>query len=104
MPTKVERSAAKPRKPPNAGKGRKAGTPNKTTKLLKEAILAAAEVRGSDGKGKDGLTGYCLWLARKQPKSFAALLGRVLPMQITGDGDKPQSVIFQTVYEERPPG
>jgi hypothetical protein len=105
--SKVQRSAAKPpakRKPPNAGKGRVAGVPNKTTKLLKDAILLAAETRGADGKGKDGLMGYCLYLARKQPKSFAVLLGRVLPMQITGEGDTPSSVVFQTVYEQRPPG
>lgn len=62
----------------------------------------AAEVRGADGKGKDGLVGYCLWLARKQPKSFATLLGRVLPMQVeAGDGEG-GSVVFQTVYEQRP--
>jgi hypothetical protein len=100
----AEKSAAPARKPPNAGKGRKAGVPNKTTKLLKDAILQAAEARGLDGKGKSGLVGYCLWLARKQPKSFAALLGRVLPMQITGEDGAPASVVFQTVYEQRPPG
>jgi hypothetical protein len=105
--TKIVGSAAKPapkRKPPNAGKGRKPGVPNKTTSLLKEAILAAAKLRGEDGRGKGGLTGYCLWLARKQPKSFAALLGRVLPMQLTTDPDNPAEIIFRTVYEQRPAG
>ncbi|MCD0415695.1 hypothetical protein LOC51_00575 [Rubrivivax sp. JA1024] len=101
----AEKSKAKPsatRKPPNAGKGRKAGVPNKTTALLKEAILAAAASCGSDGKGKRGLEGYCAWLAREEPKAFAALLGRVLPLQIASDPANPGSVIFQTVYEQRP--
>jgi len=74
-------------KPPNAGKGRTKGTPNKTTALLKEAILKAAELVGSDGNGKGKLTGYCQFLAASEPKAFAALLGKVLPMQITGAGD-----------------
>lgn len=110
MSSKVLRSAVKPalrakrRKPPNAGKGRKSGVPNKTTALLKEAILEAAKLRGENGKGKGGLTGYCLFLARKQPKAFATLLGRVLPMQLTTDPDNPGKVVFQTVYEQRPPG
>ncbi len=34
--------------------GRKAGTPNKVTSALKEAILEAAEVAG----GNEGLVGY----------------------------------------------
>lgn len=103
--SKIVRSAGKKataRKPPNAGKGRKAGVPNKTTALLKEAILAAAALRGSDGNGKGGLEGYCLYLARREPKAFAALLGRVLPLQISADPNNPGSVVFQTVYEQRP--
>lgn len=68
--------------------GRKKGTPNKTTALLKEAILDAARLHGLDGQGQDGLTGYCRKLADEEPKAFAQLLGRVLPLQVTGaDGD-----------------
>lgn len=73
--------------------GRTKGTPNKTTAMLKEAILGAATNTGSDGKGKDGLMGYCGFLAKEEPKAFAALLGKVLPMQITGeDGDAIKTV------------
>lgn len=73
--------------------GRSKGTPNKTTALLKEAILGAATNTGSDGEGKDGLMGYCGFLAKSEPKAFAALLGKVLPMQITGeDGDAIKTV------------
>lgn len=71
--------------PPAAGKGKKPGTVNKTTKALKEAILLAAEKVGEDGKGKEGLTGYLVGLAKSEPKSFAALLGKVLPLQVTGE-------------------
>ena len=70
------------RVPPNAGQGRPKGALNKTTSVLKEAILMAAEQRGSDGFGKDGLSGYCQFLAEKQPRAFAQLLGKVLPIQV----------------------
>lgn len=79
-------------KPPAAGKGRVKGTPNKTTALLKDAIIKAAEASGEDKTGKGGLVGYCTFLAKEEPKAFAQLLGKVLPMQITGEGDGPIKV------------
>lgn len=77
------------RKPggPKTG-GRQAGTPNKTTATLKQAILLAADQAGADMNGKDGLVGYCRFLAVNEPKSFANLLGKVLPMQMTGADDE----------------
>lgn len=81
--------------------GRAKGTPNKTTKLLKDAILRAAEIAGEDGKGKGKLVGYCTFLARKEPKAFAQLLGKVLPTQLTGADGGPIPVTFRTVYEDR---
>ena len=83
--------------PPNAGKGKKPGTPNRTTKVLKEAILLAAEQYGENGKGKDGLTGYLRRLAGREPKSFATLLGKVLPTQLTGPNDGPVAVVYGDV-------
>lgn len=65
----------------NAGKGRKKGVPNKTTALLKDAILAAATKAG----GKDGLEGYLARQAAANPQSFLPLLGKVLPLQVTGE-------------------
>lgn len=79
-------------KPPAAGKGRVKGTPNKTTALLKDAIIKAAEAVGEDRKGKGGLIGYCKFLAAKEPKAFATLLGKVLPTQVTGEGGGPISL------------
>lgn len=59
--------------------------PNKTTALLKDAILKAAEKAG----GSQGLIGYLETQAQKNPGPFMALLGKVLPMQVTGDPDAP---------------
>lgn len=74
----------------NAGKGREKGVPNRTTKLLKDAILQAAEKAG----GKDGLVGYLSTQAKKNPKAFLGLLGKVLPMQVTGEGGGPVHITF----------
>jgi hypothetical protein len=60
--------------------GRAKGTPNKTTALLKDAILQAAEGAG----GKEGLVGYLTAQAEANPGPFLTLLGKVLPMQVTG--------------------
>lgn len=78
-----------------AGPGRPKGSANKTTALLKEAIIRAAEHVGSDGNGKDDLMGYCVFLAKSEPKAFAGLLGKVLPMQVTGEGDGPVQVVIR---------
>jgi hypothetical protein len=64
----------------NRGKGRKKGVPNKTTALLKDAILKAAESAG----GAEGLVGYLEIQARENPGPFLALLGKVLPLQFAG--------------------
>lgn len=83
MTSKEVKSAA----PPNAGKGRTKGTPNKTTGALKEAILLAAAEVGEDDNGTGGLTGYLRRVAREDVKAFAGLLGKVLPLQIAGGLD-----------------
>jgi hypothetical protein len=64
--------------------GRKKGTPNKTTGVLKDAILLAAE-QADPG----GLVGYLKTQATSNPQSFLPLLGKVLPMQVTGDPENP---------------
>lgn len=64
---------------------------NKTTALLKDAILQAAEAAG----GEDGVVGYLSSLAKDEPVAFSQLLGKVLPLQVTGANDGP--VQFQIV-------
>lgn len=97
--TTTKPTTTKPRpKPPAAGKGRVAGVPNRTTRVLKEAILEAAEAVGENGKGKDGLVGYLKRVARKDVKAFSALLGKVLPMTVTGaDGGAVQLQVTSIV-------
>ena len=70
--------------PPNAGKGRPKGSVNKTTALLKDAILKAAENAGNK-VGDAGLVSYLEQQAEENPGPFMALLGKVLPMQVTGE-------------------
>jgi hypothetical protein len=72
----------------NLKPGNKRG-PNKTTMALKEAILAAAEEHGEDDAGSGGLKGYLRKVAREDVKAFSGLLGKVLPMQVTGEGGGP---------------
>lgn len=69
------------------GPGRPKGAPNKTTALLKDAILKAAQTAG--GGGDDGIANYLADRAIDTPGPFLALLGKVLPMQVTGDEDNP---------------
>lgn len=86
-------------KPPNAGKGRPKGALNKTTKALKDAILHAAEAVGYDGTGEDGLEGYLKQVAETDVKSFCTLLGKVLPMQVTGENDGPVKLVVEWAQE-----
>ena len=75
----------------NAGKGRPKGAKNKTTTLLKDAILKAAEDAG-DGD----MVEYLTQQARLNPGPFMALLGKVMPMQVTGaDGEALQIQIVR---------
>lgn len=74
----------------NAGKGRPKGSLNKTTALLKDAILKAAELAGDKLPGEtEGLVKYLTAQACENPGPFMALLGKVLPMQMQGDPENP---------------
>ena len=80
--------------------GRAKGTPNKTTALLKDALLIAAEKAG----GKAGMVGYLTTQASENPSAFMSLLGKVLPLQINGGEDeagRPKAIEIRYVS---PPG
>jgi len=65
--------------------GRKRGTPNKLTGQVKEMILAALdEVGGAD---------YLVKQASENPVAFMGLVGKVLPMTISGPGENGEHVI-----------
>lgn len=95
--SKLEKGRASYRKGRAKTGGRQKGTPNKTTALLKDAILQAATAAG----GKEGLVGYLQTQAVLNPSAFIPLLGKVLPLQISGEEGKPLAVTFTTVYEGR---
>jgi hypothetical protein len=84
--------------------GRKLGSQNQITRVLKDAVLLAAEAAGDLSgienlsesgveHGKNGLVGYLLWASKTQPKAFISLLGRLLPMQVNVDR------YSQTIYK-----
>lgn len=77
--------------------GRAKGTPNKTTALLKDAILKAAELAGNkvDEDGNGGLIAYLQVQAIQNPGPFMSLLGKVLPMQVTGADDGPIQIVVK---------
>jgi hypothetical protein len=70
---------------------------------MKDALILAAEACGDLSgikdlskagveQGKDGLPGYLRWAAKREPKAFLSLLGRLMPMQVKVD------TFSQTVY------
>jgi hypothetical protein len=86
----------KPRTPPAAGKGRVKGTPNKITKVLKDAIIMAAT-----NAGEGDMAAYLEVQAIENPGPFMALLGKVIPLQVAGDAENPLTLnVF--VGGERP--
>jgi hypothetical protein len=82
-------AAPKGTRPPG---GSRKGKPNKVTKALKEMILAALDQVG----GQD----YLAERASKNPTAFLALIGRVLPTTLTGDGAQPITVVIRRFGEE----
>lgn len=72
-------------RPPNAGMGRKKGTPNKMTSALKDMILKALNEAGGEGGG----VAYLTRQAEENPAAFMTLLGKVLPLQVSGNDDGP---------------
>ena len=67
------------RLPPNAGKGRKPGVPNRVTSNVKQMILGALDDLG----GQQWLTEQ----AQADPRAFMSLLGRILPSEIQMDAN-----------------
>jgi len=81
--------------------GRAKGTPNKTTALMKDAIIQAANAAGGAG----GMVGYLTLQAHENPGPFMALMGKVLPTQIAdANGNKlvfPSEIILRAAHDNR---
>lgn len=67
--------------------GRVKGTPNKVTASLKDMILQALDQQGG--------AEYLYRQADENPAAFMTLVGKVLPMQVTGAEGGP--IAFQEV-------
>jgi hypothetical protein len=65
-----------------AGPGRPKGSPNKSTAMLKDAILMAVECAGNELRPNSGLVGYLQHQATENPVAMLNLIGKVLPMQV----------------------
>lgn len=66
--------------------GRPKGVQNKLTKEVKTMILEALH--------KAGGVKYLTEQAKVNPKAFLTLLGKVMPMQVTGENGGPLQVFF----------
>lgn len=64
--------------------GRKKGSVNKIPKTLKEDILEAAELAHPEGR-----IAYLVMQAQTNANAFLGLLGKVLPIEVTGDDGGP---------------
>ncbi len=61
--------------------GRPKGSRNKLGLAIKDMILQALDESGG--------VQYLRRLAEDEPRAFATLLSRVIPLQVTGDADNP---------------
>lgn len=73
---KLEGSTAPKPKPPNAGKGRPKGVPNKSTAAVKGALTEAFEKLG-------GVEALVAW-GTGNPTDFYKLWAKMMPTEVTG--------------------
>ena len=92
-PNRYRKGDGRTRKPP--------GSINKNTRLLKEAIMLAAEIEGQDGEGKGKLVGFLRKVAQQDLRAFCMLLGRVIPLQVESKtiDDRPKRTTYKSVEE-----
>jgi hypothetical protein len=79
---------AKAKGAPKSG-GRQKGSLNKMKLEVKAAIAAAFDEVG----GKD----YLIKLATSDPRTFCALVGKIVPLGVAGDPDNPLKHIIHVV-------
>jgi hypothetical protein len=91
--TKVVKAGGK--KPPAAGKGRKAGSLNKTTRAAKEAIAFAAEALG----GAERLTAWAREDQANERAFWTTIYPKLLPLQVSGDSENPLGIIINVKFD-----
>ena len=78
-------AAAKGTRPPNAGKGRPSGVPNKVTTAAKDAIAMAAE-------GLGGVDRLIVW-AKEDPLNerafWSSIYPKLIPVTLAGEKNAP---------------
>jgi len=78
--------------------GRIKGVPNKTSGAVKDMILQALDESGG--------VEYLKARALDSPNAFLSLIGRILPMQVTGENGGPVAIRLERVIIDpaHPPG
>ncbi len=76
------------------GRGRPKGVQNKLTTQIKEMVVRATELAGEDvddvcAKKHGGGVAYLRWAAKEQPTAFISLIGKTMPLQVTGQDGQP---------------
>lgn len=77
--------------PAGAGRGRKKGSLNKTTKAVKDALTMAFDEIG----GVEALKAWAI----ENPTPFYQLWGKMLPLKVEGDEDNPINIITRVILE-----
>lgn len=91
-PNLFKKGDGRPRKP--------VGTVNRYTRVIKEALLVAAELEGSNGNGKDKLIGYMRRVARDDMRAFCMMLSRAMPLQVEQRTvEVKEQVVYKSVDE-----
>lgn len=75
------------------GPGRPKGQPNKQTAAIKDMIVQALD--------KAGGVDYLLTQAEDNPNAFLSLVGKVLPLQVSGDPENPLKHIHEILLVAR---
>ena len=78
-------------KPGERRGGRQKGTPNKTTKIAKDAIAEAAEALG----GAERMVAWAREDAQNERVFWGTIYPKLLPIQIGGDPDNPVELIHK---------
>ena len=74
----------------NAGKGRRKGSQNKFTKSVKDMVLQALSNKGG--------VKYLERQADENPTAFMALVGKVMPTQVTGEDGGPVKLSLTVAF------